>query len=126
MSSKLPPRPTENSSPKGTGEASSAPSTQAAAKTSSVNPDKIGQQGNSKVKYDPPRIPTGSLGYQMSTSDKNPSTIRQGGPGSSHENAAAPVEIKKPPAAGDRQSRSHVSSGGGEQDSHHTHEANRK
>jgi hypothetical protein len=31
----------------------------------------------------------------MSTSTKSPSTIRQGGPGASHENAKARLEIKK-------------------------------
>ncbi len=59
----------------------------------------------------------------MSTSTKHPNTIRQGGPGASHENAKAPLEIKKPPAADDRRSRSKVSGGGGEKDSHHTHRA---
>ncbi len=57
----------------------------------------------------------------MSTSSKSPNTIRQGGPGSSHENAKAPLEVNKPPADDDRRQRSQVSGGGGEKDSHHTH-----
>lgn len=42
----------------------------------------------------------------MSTSTKSPSTIRQGGLGASHENAKAPLEIKKPPAVSPRRSHS--------------------
>lgn len=61
----------------------------------------------------------------MSTSTKSPSTIRQGGPGAAHENAKAPLEIKKPPA--DSNQRRHSSrSGGGEADEHHAHEPERK
>lgn len=52
----------------------------------------------------------------MSTSDKSPNTIRQGGPGASHENAKAPRDPKKPGPAADSK-RSHTSTGGGEQDS---------
>src|SRR5437016_3531229 len=33
----------------------------------------------------------------MSTSTKTPASIRQRGPGASHENAKAPLQIKKPP-----------------------------
>ncbi|OWV72586.1 hypothetical protein ATY76_07130 [Rhizobium sp. R339] len=62
----------------------------------------------------------------MSTSKKSPSTIRQGGPGASHENAEAPLEIPKPPAEPDRRTRSKVSGGGGEHDRHHTHDAREK
>ncbi|WP_102957884.1 hypothetical protein [Mangrovicella endophytica] len=62
----------------------------------------------------------------MSTSTKTPNSIRQGGPGASHENAKAPLEIDKPPADDDRRPRSAVSSGGGEPDSHHTHDAKSK
>jgi len=62
----------------------------------------------------------------MSTSSKNPSTIRQGGPGASHENAKAPLDVKKPPADSDRPERSKVSGGGGEPDSHHTHDSEKK
>jgi hypothetical protein len=59
----------------------------------------------------------------MSTSTKTPASIRQGGPGASHENAKQPLHVEKP-AAGDPQRRhSKVSGGGGEQDSHHTHQA---
>jgi hypothetical protein len=63
----------------------------------------------------------------MSTSEKHPNTIRQGGPGASHENAKAPKDPKKPGAAPkDGRERSHSSSGGGEQDSHHSHDDRRK
>ena len=62
----------------------------------------------------------------MSTSSKTPNTIRQGGPGASHENAKAPLEINKPPAESDQRQRSNVSGGGGERDSHHTHDAEKK
>jgi hypothetical protein len=62
----------------------------------------------------------------MSTSTKTPNTIRQGGPGASHENAKAPLEVKKPPAESDRRSRSKVSGGGGERDSHHTRDPEKK
>ncbi|TNC52307.1 hypothetical protein FHG66_01835 [Rubellimicrobium rubrum] len=61
----------------------------------------------------------------MSTSDKSPNTIRQGGPGASHENAKAPLDPKKPGEAADNH-RSGKSSGGGEKDSHHTHDAKLK
>jgi hypothetical protein len=62
----------------------------------------------------------------MSTSTKSPATIRQGGPGASHENARKPLEIDKPPADSDRRAKSSVSGGGGERDSHHTHDAEKK
>ncbi|AGS26325.1 hypothetical protein NXC12_PE00389 (plasmid) [Rhizobium etli] len=62
----------------------------------------------------------------MSTSKKSPSTIRQGGPGASHENAKAPLEIPKPAAEPDRRTRSKISGGGGEHDRHHTHDARQK
>ncbi|CUX24377.1 MULTISPECIES: hypothetical protein [Agrobacterium] len=62
----------------------------------------------------------------MSTSTKTPASIRQGGPGSSHENAKAPLKIKKPAADNDKRSKSKVSGGGGERDSHHTHDPERK
>lgn len=58
----------------------------------------------------------------MPTSKKNPSTIRQGGPGASHENAKAPLEIRKPGAEPDKRTRSKVSGGGGEHDRHHSHD----
>ena len=56
----------------------------------------------------------------MSTSTKTPNSIRQGGPGASHENAKAELEIKKPPADSSRRKHSQVSGGGGERDIHHT------
>lgn len=62
----------------------------------------------------------------MSTSTKSPSTIRQGGPGASHENAKEPLEVKKPNPKSDRKDHSDVSGGGGERDTHHTHDADRK
>ncbi len=55
----------------------------------------------------------------MSTSKKTPASIRQGGPGASHENAKKPLEVPKPGAAPDDH-KSNVSGGGGERDSHHT------
>jgi hypothetical protein len=57
----------------------------------------------------------------MSTSTKTPASIRRGGPGASHQNAKAPLEIKKPPADSDLRGRSKVSGGGGERDFHHAH-----
>jgi hypothetical protein len=62
----------------------------------------------------------------MSTSKKSPGTIRQGGPGASHENAKAPLKVEKPPADDDRRNRSNVSGGGGERDSHHTRDPRKK
>jgi hypothetical protein len=62
----------------------------------------------------------------MSTSTKSPNTIRQGGPGASHENAKAPLEVPKGQPDSDNRSRSDVSGGGGEKDSHHTHEPKQK
>ncbi|MCA6120413.1 hypothetical protein J6500_00635 [Bradyrhizobium sp. WSM 1704] len=62
----------------------------------------------------------------MSTSTKTPKTIRQGGPGASHENAQAPLEIKKPPADDPHRKHSRVSGGGGERDRHHTHDPDQK
>lgn len=62
----------------------------------------------------------------MSTSTKHPNTIRQGGPGASHENAKAPLEINKPPADDPARDRSRVSGGGGERDRHHTHDPKSK
>jgi len=62
----------------------------------------------------------------MSTSTKTPASIRQGGPGASHENAREPLKVVKPPAQPDTKSRSRVSGGGGERDSHHTRDPERK
>ena len=62
----------------------------------------------------------------MSTSRKTPASIRQGGPGASHENAKEPLEVEKPPADDDRRTRSRVSGGGGERDKHHSHEPEAK
>ena len=57
----------------------------------------------------------------MATSKKTQASIRQGGPGASHQNAKAPLEIEKPPAESDRRTHSKVSGGGGERDKHHSH-----
>jgi hypothetical protein len=62
----------------------------------------------------------------MSTSKKTPASIRQGGPGASHENAKAPLDIKKPQADHPLRQHSHVSGSGGEADSHHTHDPDTK
>lgn len=61
----------------------------------------------------------------MSTSSKHPNTIRQGGPGASHENANDPPDPKKPGAEPDSP-KSRVSGGGGEADSHHSRDPDRK
>ncbi|MBI5262201.1 MAG: hypothetical protein HY852_10345 [Bradyrhizobium sp.] len=58
----------------------------------------------------------------MSTSTKTPNSIRQGGPGASHEDAKAPLKVKKPPADDPKRKRSRISGGGGERDVHHTHD----
>jgi hypothetical protein len=62
----------------------------------------------------------------MSTSKKTKASIRQGGPGASHENAKAPLKIVKPPAESDLRRHSRISGGGGEKDVHHTHEPEMK
>ncbi len=61
----------------------------------------------------------------MSTSEKHPNTIRQGGPGASRENAKDPKDPKKPGAAPDT-GRSRVSGGGGEEDRHHSRDERRR
>jgi hypothetical protein len=62
----------------------------------------------------------------MSTSNKTPASIRQGGPGASHENAKAPLNIPKPPPVSEAKDQSKVSGGGGERDYHHTHDPDKK
>ncbi|MTW18745.1 hypothetical protein GJ689_21315 [Rhodoplanes serenus] len=62
----------------------------------------------------------------MSTSKKTPSSIRQGGPGSSHQDAHEPRRDLKPPPDDPQRTRSDVSGGGGVADRHHTHEPERK
>jgi hypothetical protein len=62
----------------------------------------------------------------MSTSTKTRASIRQGGPGASHENTKAPLHVEKPPADDPQRRHSKVSGGGGEHDTHHTHEPERK
>ncbi len=62
----------------------------------------------------------------MSTSSKTRASIRQGGPGASHENAKEPLRVEKPHAESDLRRRSKISGGGGERDSHHTHEPEQK
>lgn len=61
----------------------------------------------------------------MSTSEKHPNTIRQGGPGASHENAKKPKDPKKPGEAPNRH-RSGSSSGGGETDIRHSRDPDHK
>jgi len=61
--------------------------------------------------------------------DKHPNTERWGGPGSSQENAKKPPPEKhdpRPPGTPTNDRQSHVSSGGGELDSHHTHDPRQK
>jgi hypothetical protein len=62
----------------------------------------------------------------MSTSTKTKASIRQGGPGAAHENAQAPLRIKKPPGDDPMRRHSRVSGGGGEHDLHHTHDGEDK
>jgi hypothetical protein len=62
----------------------------------------------------------------MSTSTKHPNTIRQGGPGASHEDAKAPLAVKKPPAESGLRHKSKVSGGGGEKDKRHSHDPRKK
>jgi hypothetical protein len=61
----------------------------------------------------------------MSTSKKTPAADRHhGGPGSAHQDASKPqADARRGPAPGSptNDSKSHVSGGGGERDSHHTH-----
>lgn len=57
----------------------------------------------------------------MSTSTKHPATIRQGGPGASHENAKKPLTINRPEPDDERRRVSRISGGGGEKDRHHAH-----
>jgi hypothetical protein len=59
----------------------------------------------------------------MSTSTKTKASIRQGGPGSSHQNADEPLHISKPAGDDPMRRHSHVSGGGGEHDLHHAHDA---
>jgi hypothetical protein len=61
----------------------------------------------------------------MASSQKNPATERIGGPGASHENRKHPEKSRpRGPHPVDKQSSrfSGVSGGGGEPDSHHTHD----
>ena len=66
----------------------------------------------------------------MSTSKKNPAANRHhGGPGSSHQRPDLPDPTEqRGPEPGEPTSgpRSRVSGGGGEQDSHHTHQPREK
>jgi hypothetical protein len=62
----------------------------------------------------------------MSTSAKSPNTIRNGGPGASHENAKQAPDPKKSESNATQRNRSKVSGGGGERDSHHTHDPDKK
>jgi hypothetical protein len=62
----------------------------------------------------------------MATSRKTPNSVRQGGPGASHENAREPLRMNKPTADDPKRRHSRVSGGGGEHDSHHTHQPAQK
>ena len=57
--------------------------------------------------------------------EKHPNANRVGGPGASHENHREPQKSRDPgphPSEEQPASRSHVSGGGGERDSRHTHD----
>jgi hypothetical protein len=57
--------------------------------------------------------------------EKHPNTERIGGPGASHENRAHPERTQQHlehPTERKSPARSKVSGGGGEQDSHHSHD----
>lgn len=57
--------------------------------------------------------------------EKHPNTVRHGGPGASHENADKPPQDKgggPNPGEPTNSRQSRVSGGGGERDSHHTHD----
>lgn len=61
--------------------------------------------------------------------DKHPNTERWGGPGSSHEDRGKPQPPKadaRPPGTPTNDRRSHISGGGGERDSHHSHDPREK
>jgi len=66
----------------------------------------------------------------MSTSDKTPAADRShGGPGSSQQDATKPaLQRRTGPAPGEPTNTRHsrVSGGGGERDSHHTHNPSEK
>lgn len=58
-------------------------------------------------------------------SNKHPNTERIGGPGAAHENHQEPHKSRPPqprPEDGKSDKRTGISGGGGERDSHHTHE----
>jgi hypothetical protein len=61
----------------------------------------------------------------MSSSQKTPAADRHhGGPGSSHQDTSKPASKKDhgpTPGSPTSDAKSHVSGGGGERDSHHTH-----
>jgi hypothetical protein len=62
-------------------------------------------------------------------SKKNPATERFGGPGASHENRKHPEKFQPRglhPTATQSRRKSGVSGGGGEPDSHHTHDPEAK
>jgi hypothetical protein len=57
---------------------------------------------------------------------KNPNTDRHGGPGTSHKNADKPAPSKKGQADNEMPGRSKVSGGGGEADSRHSRDPDKK
>jgi hypothetical protein len=61
--------------------------------------------------------------------DKHANTERWGGPGSSHEDRSKPQPPKvdaRVPGTPTNDRRSHISGGGGERDSHHSHDPREK
>jgi hypothetical protein len=61
--------------------------------------------------------------------DKHPNSERWGGPGASHEDRSEPPPRKadpRPPGTPTNSRRSRVGSGGGERDSHHSHDPREK
>jgi hypothetical protein len=57
--------------------------------------------------------------------EKHANTVRWGGPGASHEDRTKPIPEKRedrPPGTPTNGARSRISGGGGELDSHHTHD----
>ena len=61
--------------------------------------------------------------------NKHPNTERWGGPGASHEDRTKPQPPKvdaRPPGTPTNSRRSDISGGGGERDSHHSHDPREK
>jgi hypothetical protein len=57
--------------------------------------------------------------------EKHPNTERWGGPGASHEDRSKPQPPRgdpRAPGSPTNDAKSHISGGGGERDSHHSHD----